>query len=57
MKQRLLTALVVGVISAGVGYGVAVGVMQNMKEHATSIAGGCGLLGFLLGLVFKLRPV
>ena len=53
MKQRLVVAVVIGLIAAGVGIGVAI--RQNQSENAPAIAIATGLLGFLFGLVFKFR--
>ena len=52
MKQRLITALICGTIAGAVGFGVA----HWMKlEQTFGIVLATAVIGFLLGLVFKLR--
>jgi|GEM_PF-3351117 len=53
MNQRLMTGFTVGLIAAAVGFGIAF--WQGQRHNALGIALATGLVGFVLGLVFKFR--
>jgi hypothetical protein len=53
MKQRLVTAMITGVIGALGGVGVAI--WQGMTDHMLGIALTTSIVAFFLGLVFKIR--
>jgi hypothetical protein len=53
MKKRLITAVAVGALGAAVGVGISLYMKQ--QQNMLGIALACGAVGFLFGLVFKIR--